>query len=367
MAGTEIRSITARQVYTNRGNPGVEAVVTTENGATGRAMCTSGISIGTHEIHFDFDGGERFRGKGVLGAVRNVNEIIAPALKGLDAANQRLIDRTMLDIVPDAKAKLGGNATAAVSAAVLKAGAAALGIPLYRHIGGANALAARLAGALGAAAVITTATDVNGKFAVDAWAAQNGCAIEDFALAKRFAAEILEHDLPLCSEFPVCPPLPGGVVAAEEGPFGVYIGCRTESPFGVTLRLIPRKLRVGLGCRRGTEQAAIETAVRQVFRENRLALAAISGVSSIDLKQDEPGLLAACRANGWQARFYSAAQLRAVPGSFTGSRFVASVTGVDNVCERAALYGGGRLLVQKQALGGVTVAVAEEPWEVRFG
>ena len=140
MAGTEIRSITARQVYTNRGNPGVEAVVTTENGATGRAMCTSGISIGTHEIHFDFDGGERFRGKGVLGAVRNVNEIIAPALKGLDAANQRLIDRTMLDIVPDAKAKLGGNATAAVSAAVLKAGAAALGIPLYRHIGGAGAM-----------------------------------------------------------------------------------------------------------------------------------------------------------------------------------------------------------------------------------
>ena len=96
-------------------------------------------------------------------------------------------------------------------------------------------------------------------------------------------------------------------------------------------------------------------------------LAAISGVSSIHLKQDEPGLLAACRANGWQARFYSAAQLRAVPGSFTGSNFVASVTGGDNVCERAALYGGGRLLVQKQALGGVTVAVAEEPWEVRFG
>ena len=123
-----------------------------------------------------------------------------------------------------------------------------------------------------------------------------------------------------------------------EGPFGVYIGCRTESPFGVTLRLIPRKLRVGLGCRRGTEQAAIEAAVRQVFRENRLALAAISGVSSIDLKQDEPGLLAACRANCWQARFYSAAQLRAVPGSFTGSRFVASVTGVDNVCERGTLW-----------------------------
>ncbi len=140
MAGTEIRSITARQVYTNRGNPGVEAVVTTENGATGRAMCTSGISIGTHEIHFDFDGGERFRGKGRSGRGAERQRDHRPALKGLDAANQRLIDRTMLDIVPDAKAKLGGNATAAVSAAVLKAGAAALGIPLYRHIGGANAM-----------------------------------------------------------------------------------------------------------------------------------------------------------------------------------------------------------------------------------
>lgn len=96
-------------------------------------------------------------------------------------------------------------------------------------------------------------------------------------------------------------PCPAAWLPRREGPFGVYIGCRTESPFGVTLRLIPRKLRVGLGCRRGTEQAAIETAVRQVFRENRLALAAISGVSSIDLKQDELGLLAACRANGWQA------------------------------------------------------------------
>lgn len=140
MTETEIRSIQARQIYTNRGNPGVEAVVTTENGAAGRAMCTSGISIGTHEIHFDFDGGEKFRGKGVMRAVNNVNEIIATALRGLDAANQQAVDRAMLDIVPEAKLKLGGNAIAAVSAAVLKAGAAALGIPLYRHIGGAGAM-----------------------------------------------------------------------------------------------------------------------------------------------------------------------------------------------------------------------------------
>lgn len=138
--GSLIQSVRARQVYTNRGTPGVEAVVTTENGAVGRAMCTSGVSVGSHEVEFTFDGGTRFRGKGVMNAVRNVNEIIAPALTGMDAARQSEVDQAMLAIVPDAKIKLGGNAVAAVSAAALKAGANALGIPLYRHIGGANAM-----------------------------------------------------------------------------------------------------------------------------------------------------------------------------------------------------------------------------------
>ena len=138
--GTLIKSVRARQVYTNRGNPGVEALVTTENGATGRAMCTSGVSMGSHEVEFTFDGGPRFRGKGVMKAVNNVNEVIAPVLTGMDAARQAEIDIALLSIMPDAKIKLGGNAVAAVSAAVLKAGANALGIPLYRHIGGANAM-----------------------------------------------------------------------------------------------------------------------------------------------------------------------------------------------------------------------------------
>ena len=68
MNGTLIKSVTGRQVYTNRGKPGVEVVVTTENGAVGRAMCTSGISIGTHEVDFTFDGGAKFGGKGVTKA-----------------------------------------------------------------------------------------------------------------------------------------------------------------------------------------------------------------------------------------------------------------------------------------------------------
>ncbi len=140
MAGTTITSVKARQVYTERGHPGIEAKVRTENGATGVALCTAGVSVGEHEIPFKYDGGPRFRGRGVTGAVAIVNEQIAPAVVGMDASRQLDVDHAMLNLGgPDAKARLGGNATAAVSAAVLKAGAAAMGIPLYQHIGGVNA------------------------------------------------------------------------------------------------------------------------------------------------------------------------------------------------------------------------------------
>lgn len=140
MNETLIKSVTARQVYTNRGKPGVEVVVKTENGAEGRAMCTSGVSVGTHEVDFTFDGGKKFGGKGVTGAAKRVEEAIAPVIIGMDSSKQAEVDKAILDICPDAKIKLGGNAVAATSAAVLKAGAASLGIPLYRHIGGANAM-----------------------------------------------------------------------------------------------------------------------------------------------------------------------------------------------------------------------------------
>lgn len=140
MRGTAITSIHARQVYTNRENPGVEAVVATEGGGMGRAICASGISVGTHEVAFVFDNGTRFFGKGVESAVNTINTILAPVLLGMDATDQAAIDHTMLALSADGKHVIGGNATAAVSAAVLKAGAAALGIPLYRHIGGTNAM-----------------------------------------------------------------------------------------------------------------------------------------------------------------------------------------------------------------------------------
>jgi enolase len=138
--GSTIVSVHARQIFSDRGHPGVEATVVTRSGARGVAIATAGISVGQHEVQFAYDGGARWGGRGVLKAVEHVNKIIGPAIIGMDAIRQLEIDDAMikLDGTPT-KANLGGNATASVSAAVLQAGAASLDIPLYQHIGGVNA------------------------------------------------------------------------------------------------------------------------------------------------------------------------------------------------------------------------------------
>ena len=100
---------------------------------------------------------------------------------------------------------------------------------------------------------------------------------------------------------------------------------------------------------------------------HQLDPSAVKGVYSIDLKQQEAGLLAACAKHNWPTVFYTAEELRSLPGKFTDSPFVQEMTGVGNVCERAAMLGAERLLVPKTICGGVTVAVAIEHWEVDFG
>ena len=186
-------------------------------------------------------------------------------------------------------------------------------------------------------------------------------------LAKKVAAEILERDVPLVSDFPIKGALPGGIVEKTQGALGIVIGYCTKEPFAETLRLTPRVLRVGIGCRRGTAQKTIEAAVAAVLSAHQLDPSAVKGVYSIDLKQQEAGLLAACAKHNWPTVFYTAEELRSVPGEFTDSPFVQEMTGVGNVCERAAMRGAAKLIVKKTAENGVTVAVAAENWEVTFG
>ena len=136
----KIEKIIAREILDSRGNPTVEVDVTLESGITGRASVPSGASTGEHEALELRDGDKtRYNGKGTLKAVANVNTIIAPALIGCSALEQRAIDKKMLalDGTPT-KSKLGANAILGVSLAVAKAAANYLDIPLYRYIGGTN-------------------------------------------------------------------------------------------------------------------------------------------------------------------------------------------------------------------------------------
>ena len=243
---------------------------------------------------------------------------------------------------------------------------------LSGHIGGANELAAMLAGELDAVPVITTATDISGKFSVDTWAARNGYVIGSMKAAKQVSAEILEHDIPLLADLPVEGALPPGVYLVEEAETsenascGIYIGWERKNPFPVTLALIPKCLHLGIGCRKGTPEEEIEKAVAAVVSDHGLDRRAFKKAASVDLKKEETGLLAWCGTNGLPVSFYSSGELKKVEGSFSSSEFVQSITGVDNVCERSAMIGADRLIVKKTAFGKVTVAVAAELPEVNF-
>ncbi len=135
-----IEQVIGREVLDSRGNPTVEVEVVLDSGATGRAIVPSGASTGAHEAVELRDGGDRYRGKGVLSAVGAVNGEIADFLEGFDALDQRAVDLAMIDAdgTPN-KGRLGANAVLGVSLATARAAADELELPLYRYVGGANA------------------------------------------------------------------------------------------------------------------------------------------------------------------------------------------------------------------------------------
>lgn len=136
----EITHVFAREILDSRGNPTVEAEVVLEDSSHGAAGVPSGASTGIHEAHELRDGGDRYQGKGVLEAVKHINEEIADRVAGMEAEDQRLIDTAMAELDgTENKSRLGANAILGVSIAVAKAAAEAAGLPLYRYIGGPNA------------------------------------------------------------------------------------------------------------------------------------------------------------------------------------------------------------------------------------
>lgn len=245
---------------------------------------------------------------------------------------------------------------------------------LSGHLGGANDLCRMVSRALGSCPVITTATDVNRRFAVDVFAKKNGLEISDMQLAKEVSARILAGKEILVQagvgfSGDLQAQLPRGLTCrpSDETEPPIY-DLRFEMPGSGTLRLIPKNMVLGIGCRKGASQDAIDKAVRTALEENGISLGAVTLAASIDLKKEEAGLRAFCRSRNLPFITYPAGRLAQVPGRFTASSFVGSVTGVDNVCERSAVLAadGGQLAVKKFVLGGVTVACAVKDWSVDF-
>lgn len=234
-------------------------------------------------------------------------------------------------------------------------------VPLLSgHLGGANHLARAVSAVCGAQAVITTATDVNGVFAVDEWARCQGLSVMDPQHIKLISGKLLAGgSVKVYSPYPIEGERPTGLEAAEILPADVAVSVREEE---AVLSLVPKTVVLGVGCRKGTPQSTIQSVLERFLQENKLHIESICTVASIDLKKEEPGLLDFCRSHGWAFRTCTAQELRQTPGKFTPSAFVSQITGVDNVCERSAVFvSGGSLFVKKFAVDGVTMAAAEKP------
>ena len=239
---------------------------------------------------------------------------------------------------------------------------------LSGHIGGANALAERLADILGAQAVVTTATDTGGKFSPDSLAAANDLLITDLQAAKEIAAAVLNGEAVGIISSYSCKGMPSELIPGEGFRTGIVIGNGGgRKPFPVTLELVPENIVLGIGCRRGTVCETIEAAVLTALEKAGIPAERICAVSTIDIKADEEGLTSFCKKHSLPLFTYSAQELSQVQGTFTSSGFVSSITGVDNVCERSAVKcSGGKLILRKTAGDGVTVAAAEKPVIIDF-
>ena len=233
---------------------------------------------------------------------------------------------------------------------------------LSGHIGRANALAERIAALIDAQPVITTATDIGGLFSPDSFAVANDLLITDLNAAKKIASAVLDGEkIGFVSDYEY-KNLHADLSLDMDCDIGIYVGCEYKKPFPITLKLMPRNLVLGIGCKRGTDLETIELAVLEALTHNGISIRRVRDIATIDIKANEQGLIGLCEKLGVPLTAYSADELMEVGGDFSSSDFVKSVTGADNVCERSAVKcSGGALVLRKTASNGVTVAAAEMP------
>ena len=212
-----------------------------------------------------------------------------------------------------------------------------------------------------------------GLFAVDVFAASNRLAVAGHDGIARVSAGLLRAGYLTMSVAGECegeiPPEVRLVPYPPKEPVDVLVAPQCEAGERCSLWLIPSCLLLGVGCRRGKSEEELEAFVRETLEKEKLSSMAVAGIASVDVKADEVGILALAEQLAVPFLTYPAGRLQCVDGTFTSSGFVAQQVGVDNVCERAAVCAageGGRLLVQKTACEGKTLAIAERKWSVKF-
>ncbi len=238
---------------------------------------------------------------------------------------------------------------------------------LSGHLGGANELAVRISQKLNSTPVITTATDINQKFAVDIFAKENNLSIANVEEIKSISAQILaDNGINFASEFKVVGELP--FILDEYANIGICISEEVKKPFENTLNLIPKNINIGVGCKKNTDSSHFEEYVLNTLKAVGLSVLNVGSIASIDIKSDEKAIRDFARKYKIKANFYSADMLSALKGDFTKSDFVKSITGVDNVCERSAIISdeNSELILKKQSKNGITIALAKKEWSCTF-
>lgn len=264
---------------------------------------------------------------------------------------------------------------------------------LSGHLGGANDLAALCSRILDAQPVITTATDLHSRFAVDVFAKKNHCEICNMKAAKEVSAALLAgENVGFYSEFPYKGKLPYGITVCDSfgkkkitenknmadvcqdqdldiPQIGIAVTIHKNcAPFASTVQVIPKILTIGMGCRKNKDMEEIKKTAEKCFMEAGVFPQAVEALASISIKKEEPGLIAFAKEKNLPFVTYEGEELLEVSGDFTPSPFVKKITGVDNVCERSAVRfsDNGELIKRKISENGVTAALAVRKWEVRF-
>ena len=264
---------------------------------------------------------------------------------------------------------------------------------LSGHVGGANELARQLGEQIGAIPVITTATDLNRKFAVDVFAQKNGLRIVNKDGIAKISSKVLSgkkitmsvenghigEKINLPEEIKMIPYPPVNpvdiLVTAEDVrripyPLDIQVDAASEDIEGSALiYLQPKEYVIGMGCKKGKEYEKIDQFIQKSLEEAGIDKNQIFALASIDKKKEEEGFLAWSRKQGCAFLTFSVEQLQAVEGCFHTSSFVKEQVGVDNVCERSALCGcglNGRLIYEKHTEDGMTIAIAKREWSVSF-